>query len=66
MMQQITKSQFYDLADLSKIRDYPNVLTVDVMSKSWEVLARRVDTENGRDTDIYFASDKGLEMLSHI
>ena len=66
MMQQISRSQFYDLAGLSKLRDYPNVFTVDVMSKNWQVLARRVDTENGRDTDLYFASEKGIEMLSHL
>jgi len=66
MMQQITRSQFYDLAGLSKLRDYPNAFTVDVITKTGEVLARRVDTENGRDTDLYFASEKGLEMLSHL
>lgn len=66
MMQQITRRQFDDLAGLSKLRDYPNVFSVDVKNENGEVLARRVDTENGRDTDIYFASEKGLEILSHL
>lgn len=65
-MEQITKIQFDDLASMSKIRDYPNIFTVDVISRTGYVLARRVDTRGGRDGDFYFATDDGMKILASI
>ncbi len=66
MMQQITRKQFDEVASMSRLLDYPNVFTVDVLSRQGFVLVRRVDTQNGRDNDMYFASDEGLEILKHL